>query len=179
MPDAAVQLDAQQLEAMLQRLCREILDRTGRDASLVLLGIRTRGLPLAERFSVLLSKELGAPVPIGVLDITLYRDDLIEKAGMPIVRPTEIPFSLKDRTVLLVDDVLYTGRTIRAALDALLDHGRPKTVRLVALVDRGGRELPIQPDFTGLKIDVPKTHRISVRLKEIDGEDAVLLEPLG
>ena len=104
--------------------------------------------------------------------------DVLEKAGVPIVRPTEIPFSLKGCTVVLVDDVLYTGRTIRAALDALLDHGRPRRVRLLVLVDRGGRELPIHADVTGLKLDVPTTHRISVKLKEIDGEDAVLLESL-
>ncbi|MBS1767933.1 MAG: bifunctional pyr operon transcriptional regulator/uracil phosphoribosyltransferase PyrR, partial [Acidobacteria bacterium] len=114
--------------------------------------------------------------PVGALDITLYRDDLTEKAGAPIVRPTEIPFSLKEKTVLLVDDVLYTGRTIRSALDALLDHGRPRKVLLATLVDRGGRELPIQGDFTGATLSVEPGQRISVRLKEIDGEDGVYLE---
>ena len=116
---------------------------------------------------------------MGALDITLYRDDLTEKAGAPIVRPTEIPFSLKEKTVLLVDDVLYTGRTIRAALDALLDHGRPRKVLLAALVDRGGRELPIQGDFTGAALGVEPGQRVSVRLKEIDGEDGVSATVIG
>lgn len=170
-------LDAAQMEATLQRLAGE-LSAHGSEG-LVLLGIRSRGLPLAERLGALLEKTLQKPVPVGALDITLYRDDLTEKVGTPLVRPTEIPFPLKDRTVVLVDDVLYTGRTIRAALDALLDFGRPKAVRLAVLVDRGGRELPIQADFVGLKVDVGPGQRVSVHVKELDGEDAVLLESRG
>jgi pyrimidine operon attenuation protein/uracil phosphoribosyltransferase len=172
------QLDAQQMDATLRQLARGILDNLGADANLVLLGIRSRGLPLAERMGLMLEELKGQTVPVGALDITLYRDDLTEKAGTPIVRPTEIPFSLKERVVLLVDDVIYTGRTVRAALDALLDHGRPRCVRLAVLVDRSGRELPIQPDFTGLKVAVKTTQRIAVHVKERDGDDGVFLEEL-
>ena len=170
-------LDAKQMEVHLQRLCREIVAAFGDDDTFALLGIRTRGLFLAERLKAMLDHILQRDIPLGVLDITLYRDDLSELAGSPIVRPTEIPFSLKDRSVILVDDVLFTGRTIRAALDALLDHGRPRRVWLSALVDRGGRELPIQAEFVGLKLDVAMTHRVSVRVKDVDGEDGVFLEP--
>ncbi|WP_005031590.1 bifunctional pyr operon transcriptional regulator/uracil phosphoribosyltransferase PyrR [Holophaga foetida] len=178
MTDACL-LDAERMESHLQRLCREIAAAFGTDQSLALLGIRSRGLPLAERLAVKLGAILGQEVPVGVLDITLYRDDLSEGAGVPLVRPTEIPFSLKGRTVVLVDDVLFSGRTIRAALDALLDHGRPKRVWLAVLVDRGGRELPIQADFLGLKLDVADNQRVSVKVREIDGTDGVFLETRG
>ncbi len=169
-------LDAKQMEAHLQRLCREIVAAFGNDESLALMGIRTRGLHLAERLAGMLQNILQKDIPLGVLDITLYRDDLSEMAGSPIVRPTEIPFTLKGRTVVLVDDVIFTGRTIRAALDALLDHGRPERIWLAALADRGGRQLPIQPDFMGLKLDVPLSQRIAVKVQEVDGVDGVFLE---
>jgi len=169
------QLDPAQMEGALHRMAGEVATRLGED-NLVLLGIRSRGLPLAERLGAALSKALGREIPVGALDITLYRDDLTELVGVPIVRPTEIPFTLKDRTILLVDDVLFTGRTIRAALDALLDHGRPKTVRLAVLVDRGGRELPIQADFAAVTLTVTAAQRVSVKVKELDGEDGVFLE---
>lgn len=169
-------LDARQVEAHLQRLCRELVAAFGNDEGIALLGIRTRGLFLAERLKGMLEAILEREIPLGVLDITLYRDDLSELAGSPIVRPTEIPFSLKGRSVILVDDVLFTGRTIRAALDALLDHGRPRRVWLAVLVDRGGREVPIQAEFTGLKLDVPLTQRVAVCMREVDGEDGVHLE---
>lgn len=172
-------LDAKQMEAHLQRLCREIAAAFGNDDSLALLGIRTRGLYLAERLSAMIKSTMKRDVPLGALDITLYRDDLVEKAGSPIVRPTEIPFTLKERTIVLVDDVIFTGRTVRAALDALLDHGRPKRVWLAVLVDRGGRELPLQPDFMGLKLDVSKTQRVSVKVVEVDREDGIYLEARG
>jgi pyrimidine operon attenuation protein/uracil phosphoribosyltransferase len=164
------------MEVHLQRLCREIVAAFGNNESLALLGIRTRGLHLAERLSAMLQNILQKETPLGVLDITLYRDDLSELAGSPIVRPTEIPFTLKDRTVVLVDDVIFTGRTIRAAMDALLDHGRPDRIWLATLVDRGGRQLPIQPDFVGLRLDVPLTQRVSVKVTEVDGTDGVFLE---
>ncbi|MCE1229453.1 MAG: bifunctional pyr operon transcriptional regulator/uracil phosphoribosyltransferase PyrR [Firmicutes bacterium] len=175
-PSAPCLLDATQMEAYLQRVSREIAAAFGHEENLVLVGIRSRGLPLAERLGTMLEANLGRPVPIGVLDITLYRDDLTEVAGSPIVRPTEIPFPLRERTVVLVDDVLFTGRTIRAGLDALLDHGRPKRVWLAVLVDRGGRELPVQADFVGLKLEVPMTQRVSVKVHEIDSVDGVFLE---
>lgn len=172
------QLDARQMDATLRQLAQGILDSVGAETDLVLLGIRSRGLPLGERLGALLAELRGRAVPVGALDITLYRDDLTEKAGTPIVRPTEIPFSLKERVVLLVDDVIFTGRTVRAALDALLDHGRPRCVRLAVLVDRSGRELPVQPDFTGLKVAVQSTQRIAVHVHERDGDDGVYLEDL-
>lgn len=170
------QLDAAQMEETLRRLAGDIMHGLEPDEAFVLLGIRSRGLPLAERLALLLREGTGHPAPVGTLDITLYRDDLTEKAGMPIVRPTEIPFTLKERTVILVDDVLYTGRTIRAALDALLDHGRPNRVLLAVLVDRGGRELPIQADFAGLSLRVENHQRVSVKIQEVDGEDGVYIE---
>ena len=178
MPDnpAPCLLDARQMEAHLQRLCREIAAAFGNNESLALVGIRTRGLFLAQRLAAMLEHILQKDIPLGALDITLYRDDLSEMAGSPIVRPTEIPFSLKDRTVVLVDDVIFTGRTIRAAMDALLDHGRPDRIWLAVLADRGGRQLPIQADFMGLKLDVPLTQRVSVKVKEVDGVDGVFLE---
>lgn len=170
------QLDPDQMQATLRRLAGEVSGALAAEESLVLLGIRSRGLPLAERLGGLLQANLKRTVPVGALDITLYRDDLTEKAGAPIVRPTEIPFPLKDRTVVLVDDVLYTGRTIRSAMDALLDFGRPNRVLLAVLVDRGGRELPIQADFVGTRLAVAWDQRISVKVKELDGEDGVFLE---
>jgi pyrimidine operon attenuation protein / uracil phosphoribosyltransferase len=173
------QLDAAQLDATLRRLGEELMARLGSEEPWALLGIRSRGLPLAERLGALLPPSGGKAIPVGALDITLYRDDLTEKVGAPIVRPTEIPFSLKEKTVVLVDDVLYTGRTIRAALDALLDHGRPRRVLLLVLVDRDGRELPIQGDFVGLKLNVEKHQRVSVKVKELDGEDGVFVESRG
>ncbi len=179
MPEATAPclLDAKQMESFLQRLCREIAAAFGSDESLVLVGIRSRGLPLAERLAGMLRGTMAKEVPVGVLDITLYRDDLTEKAGSPIVRPTEIPFALTGRTVVLVDDVLFTGRTVRAGMDALLDHGRPKRVWLAVLVDRGGRELPIQADFVGLKLEVAWNQRVSVKVQEVDQVDGVFLEP--
>ena len=170
-------LDARQVEVHLQRLCREIVAAFGNNDNLALVGIRTRGLHLAERLLPMLEHILQKEIPLGILDITLYRDDLSELAGSPIVRPTEIPFTLRGRTVVLVDDVIFTGRTIRAAMDALLDHGRPDRIWLAALADRGGRQLPIQPDFVGMKLDVPLSQRISVKLAEVDGVDGVFLEP--
>ena len=169
-------MDPGQMEAVLQRLAGELASHLQAGEEAVLLGIRSRGLPLAERLASLLRTATGAPVPVGALDITLYRDDLTEMVGSPIVRPTEIPFTLKERTVVLVDDVLYTGRTVRAALDALLDHGRPRRVLLLVLADRDGRELPIQADFAGIRVQVARGQRVAVRVQEIDGQDGVTVE---
>lgn len=169
-------MDPGQMDAALKRLAADLMARLRPEEEVVLLGIRSRGLPLAERLAILLRAATGAQVPVGSLDITLYRDDLTELLGSPIVRPTEIPFTLKERTVVLVDDVLYTGRTVRAALDALLDHGRPHRVMLLVLADRSGRELPIQADLAGLRVEIPPGHRVAVKLKEIDGEDSVTVE---
>jgi pyrimidine operon attenuation protein/uracil phosphoribosyltransferase len=143
-----------------------------------IVGIRTRGEILAQRVTVLLQKQGYSNVGRGVLDITLYRDDLSEIGPRPLVRPTQIDIDIDAKPLLLVDDVLFTGRSVRAALDALSDFGRPSVIRLAVLVDRGGRELPIQPDLVGITLsDVPKDHRVNVRLAESDGRDEIVVEP--
>ena len=145
---------------------------------LALVGVRTRGVPLARRLAASLREITGVEVPTGALDITLYRDDLMKTAvgPQPIVRRTEIPFSIDGRHIVLVDDVLYTGRTIRAALDALIDFGRPRTIQLVVLVDRGHRELPIKADYVGKNVPTSRRETVHVRLAEIDGRDEVALD---
>ena len=145
---------------------------------LALVGIRTRGVPLARRIAQSVREINQHEIPTGALDITLYRDDLMRHAvgPQPVVRRTEIPFSIDDKRILLVDDVLYTGRTIRSALDALIDFGRPRSIQLVVLVDRGHRELPIKADYVGKNLPTSLKQSVQVRLQEIDGEDAVLLE---
>jgi pyrimidine operon attenuation protein/uracil phosphoribosyltransferase len=143
-----------------------------------IVGIRTRGEVLAQRLAGTLQKQGYNQIGRGVLDITLYRDDLSEIGPRPLVRPTQIDIDIDARPLLLVDDVLFTGRSIRAALDALSDFGRPSVIRLAVLIDRGGRELPIQPDFVGLTLsDVPKDHRVNVRFAESDGKDEIVVEP--
>lgn len=143
-----------------------------------IVGIRTRGETLAQRLAALLKTHGFNQVGRGVLDITLYRDDLSEVGPKPMVRPTNLTIDINSRPLLLVDDVLFTGRSIRAALDALSDFGRPSIIRLAVLVDRGGRELPIQADYVGLTLrDVPPDHRVNVRLAETDGKDEILVEP--
>jgi len=178
-PNSDPILDAQQLEAQLQKICWEIMAALRDEESLVVIGIHTRGIPLAERLSTRLEAGLGRRIPMGILDIGMYRDDLSEISGSPILRSTDIPFDLSGRTVVLVDDVIYTGRTVRAALDAIQDHGRPRRTWLATLVDRGDRELPIQPDFFGIRLGLRGDQMVSVRVKEIDGEDRVLLETKG
>lgn len=148
------------------------------DRPLTVVGIRTRGEALAQRLTTMLQSRGFSHIGRGVLDITLYRDDLSEIGPRPLVRPTNINVDINGSPLLLVDDVLFTGRSIRAALGALNDFGRPSAIRLAVLVDRGGRELPIQADFTGLQLpDVPSDHRVNVRLNEIDGRDEILVEP--
>jgi len=147
-------------------------------APLVVVGIRTRGQTLADRISSLLAARGFAHIGRGVLDITLYRDDLSEIGPRPMVRPTQLHDEIDGKPLILIDDVLFTGRSIRAALDALSDFGRPSAIRLAVLIDRGGRELPIQADFVGLSLpDVPIEHRVNVHLTETDGEDEILVEP--
>jgi pyrimidine operon attenuation protein/uracil phosphoribosyltransferase len=162
----------------LARIAHEILERNRGVEDLALVGIRARGVPLAARIAESLRELSGVHVPTGALDITLYRDDLMRHpvGPQPLVRRTEIPFSIDNRLILLVDDVLYTGRTIRAALDALIDFGRPRAIQLVALVDRGHRELPIRPDYVGKNIPTSQQQSVHVRLTEIDGKDEVELE---
>ncbi|HEY3885300.1 MAG TPA: bifunctional pyr operon transcriptional regulator/uracil phosphoribosyltransferase PyrR [Vicinamibacterales bacterium] len=170
-------MDADRVGRALTRISHEILERNRGTSELALIGIRTRGVPLARRIAAGLRQINGDEVPTGALDITLYRDDLMRQpvGPQPVVRRTEIPFSIDDRRILLVDDVLYTGRTIRAALDALIDFGRPRTIQLIVLVDRGHRELPIKADYVGKNLPTSPHESVQVRLQEIDGEDEVLL----
>ena len=168
------QLTAQQVTRAVNRLHKLVVSSLPRTGPLAVVGIRTRGEVLARRIVEKL-RSGGRSVEYGVLDITFYRDDLSLRKGMPLVRATEIDFDLDDMWVLLVDDVLQTGRSVRAALDALADFGRPKVVRLAVLIDRGGRELPITADFVGQAVKAPLGQRVQVRLKEYDGEDGVVL----
>jgi len=174
----AIVMDADRVSRSLTRIAHEILERNRGVENLALVGIRARGVPIAERLAAALKGLTGIDVPTGALDITLYRDDLMRHAvgPQPVIRRTEIPFSIDDRLILLVDDVLYTGRTIRAALDALIDFGRPKAIQLVALVDRGHRELPIRADYVGRNIPTSQQQSVQVRLAELDGRDEVEVE---
>jgi pyrimidine operon attenuation protein / uracil phosphoribosyltransferase len=159
----------------LTRIAHEILERNRGVEELALVGIRTRGVPLAKRLAKAIHEINGHEVPTGALDITLYRDDLMRTAvgAQPVIRKTEIPFSIDDKRILLVDDVLYTGRTIRAALDALIEFGRPQVIQLVVLVDRGHRELPIKADYVGKNLPTSQTQSVQVHLMEVDGRDEV------
>lgn len=165
-----------EMDRAITRMAHEIVEANKGVRGLCLIGIRTGGAPLAERLKQRIAAIEGEVPHTGVLDITLYRDDWSRLSQHPIVRKTEIPFSLDDRTVILVDDVLYTGRTIRAALDAIMDLGRPMKIQLAVLVDRGRRELPIQPDYAGLTLQTAADERVNVYLNEIDGRDEVFIE---
>jgi len=173
-----VVMDADRISRSLTRIAHEILERNRGVGDLALVGIRARGVPIAARLAAHLKDIAGVDVPTGALDITLYRDDLMRTpvGPQPVVRRTEIPFSIDGRHILLVDDVLYTGRTIRAALDALIDFGRPSAIQLVVLVDRGHRELPIRADYVGRNIPTSRQQIVQVRLNEIDGRDEVEVE---
>src|SRR5215217_281423 len=168
-------MDADRMSRALTRIAHEILERNRGLDEIALVGIRTRGVPLARRIARSLKEINGDDVPTGALDITLYRDDLMRHAvgPQPVVRRTEIPFSIDDKRILLVDDVLYTGRTIRAALDALIDFGRPRSIQLIVLVDRGHRELPIKADYVGKNLPTSPTQSVQVHLLEVDGRDEV------
>lgn len=168
-------MDADEIARSLTRISHEILERNKTLDGLALIGIRTRGVPLAERLAGLLAEHGGSRPPTGVLDINLYRDDLSRIADHPILKKTEIPFDLDGSKVVLVDDVLFTGRTIRAALEGVNDLGRPDWIQLVALVDRGHRELPIRADYVGKNVPTSHAESIEVRLKECDGAEEVLL----
>jgi len=174
-------MDADRIGRTLTRIAHEILERNRVLDELALVGIRRRGVHLARRLAATIKAINGHDVPTGALDITLYRDDLMRHAvgAQPVVGRTDIPFSIDDKRILLVDDVLYTGRTIRAALDALIEFGRPKAIQLVVLVDRGHRELPIRADYVGKNLPTSPEESVQVRLLEIDGEDEVVLETGG
>lgn len=171
-------MDAARIDRTLARIAHEILERTRSLDDVAFVGIRTRGVVIAERLAALVEGIGATAVPVGSLDITLYRDDLMRQpvGPQPLVRSTDIPFSIENRRILLVDDVLYTGRTIRAALDALIDYGRPRHIQLVVLVDRGHRELPIKADYVGKNLPTSLDQSVQVRLREVDGVDEVLLE---
>jgi pyrimidine operon attenuation protein / uracil phosphoribosyltransferase len=174
-----VVLDADRMARTLARIAHEILERNRGIEEVALVGIRTRGVPLARRIAKAIQQITGHEPPTGALDITLYRDDLSGHAvgPQPVVRKTEIPFSIDGKVILLVDDVLYTGRTIRAALDALIDFGRPRAIQLIVLVDRGHRELPIKADYVGKNLPTSATENVQVHLTEIDGRDEVEIVP--
>lgn len=174
----SVVMDADRISRTLTRIAHEIVERNRGVEDLALVGVRTRGVPLARRLARSLREITGHDVPTGALDITLYRDDLMRHAvgPQPLVRSTEIPFSIDGRTILLVDDVLYTGRTTRAALDALIDFGRPRGIQLIVLVDRGHRELPIKADYVGKNLPTSPEESVQVRLQESDGQDEVVLQ---
>ena len=173
-----VVMDADRVNRSLIRIAHEILERNRRAEDLAFVGIRARGVPIAARLAAEIRQLSGVDVPAGALDITLYRDDVGHHpvGPQPVVRRTDIPFSIDDRLILLVDDVLYTGRTTRAALDALIDFGRPRAIQLVVLVDRGHRELPIKADYVGRNIPTSRQQSVQVRLREIDDRDEVEVE---
>lgn len=167
-------LDAEQMRRALIRVAHEILEGNVREQEIVIVGIHSRGVPLAHRLADFIAEFEGTRPPVGQLDIGLYRDDL-HRGGRPVMRPTNIPTPIEGRPVVLVDDVLFTGRTVRAALDALNDFGRPSRVQLAVLIDRGHRELPIRADYVGRNIPTARAEDVRVRLSESDGDDDVLL----
>lgn len=175
MSDMASLLDGPTLQRILTRVAHEIAERNASSSEVVLVGIQDSGVPLARRLAALLAGIWGHSVPVGALDISLHRDDLDQRAA-PRLHPTEIPCDINGRTVVLVDDVLFSGRTIRAAMDALTDLGRASRIQLAVLVDRGHRELPIRPDFVGKNISTAPGERVKVELQELHGRDAVTLE---
>lgn len=173
--DKTVLMDSKAISRALTRISHEIIEKNKGIQNIVLVGIRTRGVPLAENIAAEIEKIEGTKLPIGVLDITLYRDDLSTLAYQPVVHPTQMPVDITGKTIILVDDVLYTGRTIRAALDALIDMGRPKVIQLAVLVDRGHRELPIRADYVGKNVPTAKREVVSVKISAVDANDQVII----
>ena len=168
-------LSAEEIGRTLQRLAHEIVEKSGGTNDLALIGIRRRGVPLSQRLAKTIHDSSRVNVPVGTLDITLYRDDLSTVGPQPVIHSNEIDFPVDDRDLVVVDDVLYTGRTIRAAMNGLFDLGRPKRIRLCVLIDRGHREMPIEATFVGRNVETSDTEIVEVRLKESDGEERVVL----
>ncbi|WP_227767031.1 bifunctional pyr operon transcriptional regulator/uracil phosphoribosyltransferase PyrR [Zhaonella formicivorans] len=166
-------MDAEKMRRTLIRISHEIVEKNKGTDNLALIGIRRRGVPLAQRLAKHIAEIEGVTLPVGVLDITLYRDDLTTIDHQPVVQKTEVPFPVTNKKIILVDDVLYTGRTARAALDAIMDLGRPEAIQLAILVDRGHRELPIRADYVGKNVPTSKKEIVAVNLVEIDGSDEV------
>jgi pyrimidine operon attenuation protein/uracil phosphoribosyltransferase len=171
-------LDEAEIKKTLQRIAGEIVERNSGLSNLGLIGIWTRGVHIARRLQAVLKKRENIKPPLGTIDITLYRDDALIELPRPIVGPTEISFQIKDKIIILVDDVLYTGRTVRAALDAIIDFGRPKAIQLAVLIDRGLREFPIQADYIGKFVQTQRNQSIKVLLKEEDKEERVVLREM-
>jgi pyrimidine operon attenuation protein/uracil phosphoribosyltransferase len=169
-------MTAEEIRRATTRISHEIVEKQAGTLGLVLVGIQRRGVPLAHRIAQSIAEHEGVEVPVGALDITFYRDDLSLVAQQPLVKGTDLPFDLNESTIVLVDDVLYTGRTIRAAMDALVDFGRPRAIRLAVLVDRGHRELPIRADHVGKNVPTSREEIVRVHLAEVDGEDGVDIE---
>jgi pyrimidine operon attenuation protein/uracil phosphoribosyltransferase len=171
-------MDAEDVRRAVTRIAHEILERNGGIDNLALIGIQTRGALLAHRVAGAVREIEGADLPVGILDITLYRDDLQTVSEQPVVNESNIPFDVQGRTIVLVDDVLYTGRTVRAALDEIIDFGRPRCVQLAVMVDRGHRELPVRADYVGKNVPTSASEIIAVRMREKDGADEVLIQSL-
>jgi pyrimidine operon attenuation protein / uracil phosphoribosyltransferase len=172
-------MSASEIERTIVRLAHEIVEKNNGAENLGLVGIERRGVPLAQRLAKIVGRIEKVEVPVGTLDITFYRDDLSKVGNRPEVRPRKMEFDIQDKNIILVDDVLYTGRTTRAALDALFDHGRPRRIQLLVLIDRGHRELPIEAGFVGRKVPTSANEVVEVQLKETDGSEKVLLaEPI-
>ena len=169
-------MTADEIRRATIRLSHEIVEKQAGTQGLLLIGIQRRGVPLARRIAAAIAENESVDIAVGALDITFYRDDLSLVAQQPVVKGTDLPFGIDGRTIVLVDDVLYTGRTIRAAMDALVDFGRPEAIRLAVLVDRGHRELPIRADHVGKNVPTPREEIVRVHLEEIDGEDGVDIE---
>jgi pyrimidine operon attenuation protein/uracil phosphoribosyltransferase len=169
-------MTADEIRRALVRIGHEVVEKHGGTSGLALVGIQRRGVPLADRLALDIAEHEGVAVPVGALDITFYRDDLSLVAHQPIVKGTDLPFDLNGLTLVIVDDVLYTGRTVRAAMDALMDFGRPRAIRLAVLIDRGHRELPVRADHVGKNVPTAHEEIIHVRLVEVDGEDSVEID---
>ncbi len=171
-------MDADAISRILTRIAHEILEKNKGADDVILVGIKTRGAPLANRLAKRIKEIEDLIVPVGMLDITLYRDDLTRDADEPVIHGSKIEADINNKTVILIDDVLYTGRTVRAALDAIVDIGRPRNIQLAVLIDRGHRELPIRADYVGKNVPTSKNEMVNVKLEEIDGENYIVIEDL-